>query len=87
MYVVETSSGTIHTGLLVERNDKVVVLKDAKNQPQSIPAGDIEGMFPQTKSFMPEMLLRDFTAQQAADLLEYLSSLKSGPDPPPSTEK
>lgn len=84
MYVVETSDGQIYTGLLVERNDKAVVLKDAKNKPQRIPAADIEGLFPQTKSFMPEMLLRDFTAQQAADLLEYLSSLKAGPDPTPT---
>jgi hypothetical protein len=28
---------------------------------------------------MPEMLLRDLTAQQAADLLEYLASLKKAP--------
>lgn len=83
MYVVETSDGVIFTGLLVERNEKFVILKDPKNQQQKIPTADIEGMFPQTKSFMPEMLLRDFTAQQAADLLEYLSSLKAGPDPPP----
>ena len=31
---------------------------------------------------MPERLLRDLTAQQAADLLAFLSSLKEGPPLP-----
>jgi hypothetical protein len=31
---------------------------------------------PQEKSIMPDFLLRDMTAQQAANLLAFLSSLK-----------
>jgi len=76
MWLVETSEGKVHSGLLVSRDATAVVLKDAKNVQQRIAAGDVEGIFPQTKSLMPDMLLRDFTAQQVADLLEYLSSLK-----------
>jgi len=38
---------------------------------------DVAEVFPQTKSLMPELLVRDFTAQQLADLLEYLGSLKA----------
>ena len=37
---------------------------------------DVEQLVPQQQSLMPEMLLRDMTAEQVADLLEYLSSLK-----------
>jgi hypothetical protein len=66
---------------LVSRDATAVVLKDAKNVQVKIAAGDVEGIYPQTKSLMPDMLLRDFTAQQVADLLEYLASLKAGPEP------
>jgi putative heme-binding domain-containing protein len=76
MWLVETSEGKVISGLLVSRDEKAVVLKDAKNVQQKIAAGDVEGIYPQTKSLMPDMLLRDFTAQQVADLLEYLSGLK-----------
>ena len=48
----------------------------AADKEQRIPAGKIANVLPQPKSLMPEQLLRDLTAQQAADLLEYLSSLK-----------
>jgi hypothetical protein len=36
----------------------------------------VEKLIPQTKSLMPEQLLRDLSAEQAADLLEFLASLK-----------
>jgi putative heme-binding domain-containing protein len=76
MWMVETSEGKVHTGLLVSRDATAVVLKDAKNVQVKIAAGDVEGIYPQTKSLMPDMLLRDFTAPQVADLLEYLGGLK-----------
>jgi putative heme-binding domain-containing protein len=75
-WLVETSSGKIYTGLLLERNAEGVALIDAQNNTHRIKAADLEGVFPQTKSMMPDLLLRDFTAQQVADLLEYLTSLK-----------
>ena len=37
---------------------------------------EVEELIPQPKSLMPELLLRDLTAQQAADLLAFLASLK-----------
>jgi hypothetical protein len=33
-------------------------------------------MAPQKTSIMPEQLLRDLTAEQAADLVDFLASLK-----------
>ena len=53
-----------------------MVLKDAENKEVRIPAGKVTSLVPQKKSLMPEQLLRDLTAQQAADLLEFLTSLK-----------
>ena len=36
----------------------------------------IEQLVAQQRSLMPELLLRDMTAEQVADLLAYLKSLK-----------
>ena len=64
------------SGLLVEKNDKEVVLKDSKRQLLRLPVSDVEGMYPQQKSLMPELLLRDMSAEQVADLLTWLESLR-----------
>jgi putative heme-binding domain-containing protein len=81
-WMVETKSGTIVSGLLVKRDATEIVLRDAQNKQHRVAAEDIERVAPQQKSLMPEMLLRDFTAQQVADLLAYLSSLRNqGPSP------
>jgi putative heme-binding domain-containing protein len=74
--VVETVDGFVHTGLLVERSETVIVLKSVQNKEIRIAMSDVESMTSQQKSIMPELLLRDMTPQQAADLLAYLNSLK-----------
>ena len=75
-WLVETKSGLVHSGLLVKKDDVEIVLRDVQNKLQRVAAGDVEGMFPQQKSLMPDLLLKEFTAQQVADLLEYLGSVK-----------
>lgn len=74
-YLVETNEGLVHTGLLVEKTDEHVLLKDAQNKPIKVAASDIQLLAPQAQSLMPELLLRDMTAQEVADLLEYLLTL------------
>jgi uncharacterized repeat protein (TIGR03806 family) len=76
-YVVETSDGRVVNGLLAERNDTEIVLKDAANKPVRIPAAEVELLAPQPISLMPELLLKDMSAQQIADMLAYLESLNS----------
>lgn len=76
MYLVETSQGRVLTGLLVEKTAAAVVLRDAQDQVVRIPAKDVQQFVPQRQSIMPELLLRDMTAEQVADLLEFLESLK-----------
>ena len=76
-YIVETTAGRVFTGLLVSRTDKQVVLRNAKNEQTVIPADEIEELVTQRKSLMPELLLKDMTAQQVADLLAFLASLKT----------
>lgn len=75
-WLVETKAGRVFTGLLVSRDDEAVVIRDAKLQELSFRTADLEGVFPLRKSLMPELLLRDMTATQVADLIAYLTSLK-----------
>ena len=75
-YVIETKDGQVLTGLLVTKDEQQVVLKDGQNKLVRVPASQIEFLAPQQKSLMPELLLQDMTAEQVADLLEFLASLK-----------
>ncbi|MCH8829928.1 MAG: c-type cytochrome, partial [Planctomycetes bacterium] len=75
-YLVETKRGRVLTGLLVSRSAQEIVLKDNKLKLIRIPAANVETIVPQRKSIMPELLLQEMTAEQVADLLTFLASLK-----------
>jgi putative heme-binding domain-containing protein len=75
-YMLETTDGKIHLGLLRSKTDKQVVLQVVGDKEVRVPAAKVARLAPQAKSLMPELLLRDLTAAQAADLLEFLVSLK-----------
>jgi putative membrane-bound dehydrogenase-like protein len=76
-HLVETDSGLVYAGFIVEQNNKQLVLKDAQGKLIRLDHSEIEAQGPQPKSLMPELVLRDVTAQDAADLLAFLSSLKN----------
>src|SRR5262249_12788368 len=73
--MIATKDGKVHVGLVVSDTPKEVVLRDAQNREVRIRVDDIEERATESKSLMPESLLRDLTAQQAADLLESLPRL------------
>jgi putative heme-binding domain-containing protein len=73
-YLVKTADGRALTGLLVKRDDKQIILRDAQNKEVAVTADNLEGVQPSRVSLMPDGLLADFTPQQAADLLEFLST-------------
>jgi len=75
-HLVETSGGQIYAGFVVERSDEQVVLKDAESRLIRVAGDEVEAIEPQQKSVMPELVLRDITGQDAADLLAYLASLR-----------
>lgn len=77
-YLLETEGGQVHAGFLVEKTDQQVVLKDAKGQLIRVPSKEVATLAKQEKSLMPELVLRDVTAQDAADLLAYLTTLTEG---------
>ena len=75
-YLVETNRGSVYSGLLIKNGDQEVALKDAQGKVIAIPKKQIEILAPQPQSLMPELLTRDMTAQELADLLEFLAGLK-----------
>jgi uncharacterized repeat protein (TIGR03806 family) len=78
-YALLTTDGEILRGILVEKSDQHIVLNvltDGSGENVRIKAEDVEQLMPQRKSQMPDFLLRELTAQQAADLLAFLVSLK-----------
>ena len=75
-YVVHTADGRVITGVLVKRDTKEVVLRDAQNQEITIAAKNVEELQPSRTSLMSDGQLAGLTAQEAADLLEYLASRK-----------
>ncbi|MEX0643221.1 MAG: PVC-type heme-binding CxxCH protein [Pirellulales bacterium] len=75
-YVVETRDGRVLGGLLVEKAKDVIVLKDAQGRIIRLAADNVESMVAQRISMMPELVLQNVSAQDAADLLAYLGSLR-----------
>jgi putative heme-binding domain-containing protein len=86
-YVAETDDGLIYAGFLVSQNDKQVVLRGADGKQQKIPAKSVESLTKTDKSIMPELVLKDVTAQDAADLLAYLMTLKEPLAPTDASKK
>jgi putative heme-binding domain-containing protein len=76
VYAVQTADGKTHTGIVAERSAESAALKDAQGNLVRFKLKDVETFEPQKKSLMPDGLLKDLTAEQAADLLAFLESLK-----------
>jgi uncharacterized repeat protein (TIGR03806 family) len=75
-YLVALKDGQVLTGLIVERSEAAIVIRDAQAKLRRLPRTYVEQVAPQAKSLMPELLLRDLTPQQAADLLAFLAAQK-----------
>lgn len=75
-YLVETDAGEVLTGLVESKDEEQIVLRDASNVRREIPMSTVLQFVPRQQSLMPELLVRELTAQQVADLLEYLTSLR-----------
>jgi putative heme-binding domain-containing protein len=73
--ILQTKSGDVISAIVVSKTDTELVLRDAEKEIR-LPAASVERMVPQQKSLMPEGLLQHLTAQEAADLVAYLESLK-----------
>ncbi len=78
-YLLVEESGATHTGVLTRQTDTEVVLTTAARETVRVAAADVKLLSKQSKSLMPELLLRDLTAQEASDLLEFLLSQREDP--------
>ncbi len=73
---IVTADSQTWTGRILDRNRVRVTLQDAQGKQFEIQQSEIEFERPSPVSLMPEQLLASFTAQQAADLLAYLETLR-----------
>ncbi len=72
--VLAVSDGRILSGVIVEEDKNVVVLRGADGHEATLPRDAIDTMRPSSNSLMPEGLLNELTAQQVRDLFAYLRS-------------
>ncbi len=75
-HLIELDDGRTLTGVIASKNEREIVLRDAEAKEHRLALDTIDRDLPAPQSLMPEGLLRDLTAQEAADLVEYLRSLK-----------
>lgn len=73
-YTVVVDDGRVVTGLAIEQTENEVVLKTLERQVVRVARKNIEEMRKSEKSLMPDRVLSDLTAQEAADLFEYIRS-------------
>jgi putative heme-binding domain-containing protein len=75
-YLVRTKDEKTVTGLLVKRDDKQVIVRDAENKEHVFAADEVEAVSPSRLSLMPDGLAAGWTPQEAADVIEYLATRK-----------
>jgi putative heme-binding domain-containing protein len=74
-WAVVTIDGKVLTGLLEKQSDAEVVLRAADRQLLTVAKKDIEEIQKSARSLMPDGVLADLTAAEAADLLAFVKSL------------
>jgi putative heme-binding domain-containing protein len=74
-WIVQLKSGDVLSGIISSRTETEIVLRDAEKETK-VPESAIERRVQQQKSLMPEGLFQHLTAQEAADLLSFLESLR-----------
>jgi uncharacterized repeat protein (TIGR03806 family) len=73
---VDLRDGTTISGFVIRRTQEEFVIRDATGADQRIPADKVNRLTASQLSLMPEGLLANLTAQEAADLVEFLAALK-----------
>jgi putative heme-binding domain-containing protein len=75
-YNVRTKDDKTYTGIVVKRDEKQLVLRDAENKEVVIAGENVESVRPSRLSLMPDGQMAGLTVQEAADLLEFLVQRK-----------
>ncbi len=74
-WIVVTDDGRVFTGLKVKETQESVTLKAANGQTTEVLLKNVDAMQRSKASLMPNGVLSDLTAQEAADLLAFIGSL------------
>ncbi len=72
--VIATESGRLLTGIVQEKDNRVLVLRTADGQKVVLPREDVAQISAAGMSLMPEGLLQGLSDQEVRDLLAYLRS-------------
>ena len=75
-YLLALEGGNIITGVLVSQTDKAVTIKSDDAIARTFPRAEIEAMKQQDISLMPADLQKNLAAQDLADVVEYMTTLK-----------
>ena len=75
-HVVETTDGRLLTGIIVQHDNDGIVLASGAEPAVALRNEEVEELQRIEKSLMPDGLARDMTAEQLADLLAWLTSIK-----------
>jgi putative membrane-bound dehydrogenase-like protein len=75
-YVVVTESGRIHSGIIVAETANSITLRRAEAKEEVILRTNIEEMVSSGVSLMPEGLEKDLSAQDLADVIAFVKSIK-----------
>lgn len=78
-YQFETTSGLVYQGFVVSERADATVFREPNGVQRELKRNEIEAKHQQKQSSMPEGLVANLTAEQFADLIAYLQSLKSQP--------
>ena len=73
---VVTTDGKVINGVVQSRNKDAVLLLDAEGKPVRIPVGMIEKQKPNRTSLMPTGLYKTIKADEFANLIAYLGTLR-----------
>lgn len=76
-YQFETTSGLVYQGFVVSERADATVFREPNGVQRELKRNEIEAKHQQKQSAMPEGLVANLTAEQFADLIVYLQSLKS----------
>ena len=79
VYVAKTKDGETYSGILVEKSDQRIVLKDPTKQ-MVIPAADLEKLTVQNISMMPEGLEKTMSEQEFIDLVAFMLTREPLPE-------
>ena len=70
--IVAMTDGQILSGIMVESDKNVVILRADNGKESALARAEIDAMRPSRTSIMPEGLLNELSDQQVRDLFAYL---------------